>query len=113
MSDIPEYDLHPSGMRADDAVAEFDRIISSCRGRGVRLFAVITGYGSSGGTSMIKSSILASCRRYKRLNHIRGFIDGEKAGDMFSPEFLAFPEMASVPVCYKRSANPGMIFVAL
>ena len=52
MTDIPEYDLHADGMYVDDALAKLDRVVSAHRGRG-GLFAVISGYGSSGGTSKI------------------------------------------------------------
>lgn len=110
MTSIPEYDLHASGMYVDDALAKLDRVISANRGRG-GLFAVITGYGSSGGTSKIKSAVLAACRKYLRERHIKGFLDGEKAGDMFSPEFLAFPNAAEIPSVYCRTANPGVILI--
>jgi hypothetical protein len=108
---LEEYDLHGRGMMVDDALALLDRIVSSARAGGPRLFAVVTGYGSSGGTSRIKSAVLAACRRYKRQNHIRGFLDGEFAGDMFSPQFLAFPDAASIPAHYHRSPNPGIVFI--
>ena len=111
--DFPEYDLHPRGARVDDAVSRFDRIVSEARGGGGSLFAVVTGYGSSGGTAMIKGAILAACRRYVRQNHIRGFLDGEFAGDMFSPQYLAFPEAARIPNFYKRFPNPGIVFVCV
>ena len=111
--DFPEYDLHPRGARVDDAVSRFDRIVSEARGGGWSLFAVVTGYGSSGGTAMIKGAILAACRRYVRQNHIRGFLDGEVAGDMFSPQYLAFPEAARIPNFYKRFPNPGIVFVCV
>ena len=111
MSSIPEYDLHGRGMLVDDALVMLERLISSARSGGPGLFAVVTGYGSSGGTSKIKSAVLAACRKYKKQNHIRGFLDGEKAGDMFSEEFLAFPDAASIPVVYHRVANPGVVII--
>ena len=98
-------------MLVDDALAKLERIVSSARGGGPKLFAVVTGYGSSGGTSKIKDAVLAACRKYKRLNHIRGFLDGEKAGDVFSDEFLAFPDAASIPAVYHRTANPGIVII--
>ena len=109
--DIPEHDLHAHGMRVDDALAKLDRLVSSARGGGPRLFAVVTGYGSSGGTSRIKSAVLAACRAYRRQNHIRGFLDGEFAGDVFSEQFRAFPGAASIPARYHRSPNPGIVFI--
>ena len=110
---FPEYDLHPQGARVDDAVAQLNRIVSAARGGGESLFAVITGYGSSGGTAMIKSAVLAACRRFKSQNHIRGYLDGEFAGDMFSPQFLAFPDAARIPNFYKRFPNPGIVFICV
>ena len=110
MKAVPEYDLHPKGARVDDAVAMLDRIVSRERGRH-GMFAVVTGYGSSGGTAMIKSAVMAACRKYRSQNHIRGFIDGEKAGDMFSAEALAMPRYAEIPADYKRSGNPGVVIV--
>ena len=106
-----EYDLHAAGMRVDDALAALERIVSSARRGSSGLFAVVTGYGSSGGTSLIKEAVLSACREYRRLNHIRGFLDGEKAADLLSPESLAFPGLAEIPVAYRRSPNPGVVFI--
>lgn len=113
MKDFREYDLHRAGMRVDDATSDLDRLISRARAGGVRVFAVVTGYGSTGGTSRIKSAVIAACRRYRKLNHIRGFLDGEFAGDIFSAQFLAFPDTGAIPVGYKRSPNPGVVFIAV
>lgn len=110
---LPEYDLHPRGAHVDDAIARLDRVVSAARGGGESLFAVITGYGSSGGTALIKSAVLAACRKYKSQCHIRGFLDGEFAGDMFSPQYLAFPEAYRIPNFYKRFPNPGIVFICV
>ena len=110
---FPEYDLHPRGACVDDALAQLNRIVSSARGGGADVFAVITGYGSSGGTAMIKGAVLAACRRFVRQNHIRGFLDGEFAGDIFSPQYLAFPEASRIPAFYKRFPNPGLVFICV
>ena len=61
MSLFREYDLHGRGMRVDDATSELDRLISRARNGGVRVFGVVTGYGSSGGTCRIRSAVLALC----------------------------------------------------
>lgn len=97
----------------DDSLALFNRLVSQSRGGGERVFAVITGYGSSGGTSRIKSAVLAACRKFVRQNHIRGYLDGEYAGDIFSQQYLSFPDAALIPVSYKRSPNPGIVFVCV
>ena len=110
---LVEYDLHLRGMRVDDAIARLERIVSAERARGGGVFALVTGYGSSGGTSLIKQSVLAACRRYKAQNHIRGFLDGEFAGDVFSSECLAFPDSSQIPPPYRRSPNPGIVFIAV
>lgn len=113
MKSIPEYDLHLPGMYVDDALAKFDQIVSLHRRSGENMFAVITGYGSSGGTNRIKSAVLAKCKKYLSQNHIRGFLDGEHAGDIFSMEFLSFPNAAAIPLSYKRSCNPGVVIVSV
>lgn len=110
---IPEYDLHPRGARVDDALAMFGRIVAEARSSGTHVFAVVTGYGSSGGTSRIKESVLARCRRFKTQNHIRGFLDGEYAADYFSSQCLAFPDAWAIPARYRRSPNPGVVFVSV
>ena len=79
---LVEYDLHPRGTNVDMALARLEQIVSAARASGPSLFAVITGYGSSGGTSLIKEGVLAACRRYRAQNHIRGFLDGEFAGEV-------------------------------
>ena len=108
MTSIPEYDLHTSGMLVDDALAKMERVISFNRGR---LIALVTGYGSTGGTSRIKNAVLKRCRHYVKIGHLKGCIDGEKAGDMFSDEFLAFPNAAEIPAIYCRTANPGVVII--
>ena len=113
MKELPEYDLHAQGMRVDDATSELERLVSRARANGTRVFGVVTGYGSSGGTSRIKSAVLAACRKYVKQNHIRGFLDGEHAGDIFSKQFLSFPDTGAIPVAYKRSPNPGIVFIAV
>ena len=97
----------------EDALSSLERIVSQARASGPNLFAVITGYGSSGGTAMIKDAVLKRCRRYVAQNHIRGYLDGEKAGDVFCAEFIAFPETWSIPAALKRSPNPGIVFIAV
>ena len=116
MRELPEYDLHMRGMLVADATSELERLVSRARNGGAGVFAVVTGYGSSGssgGTSRIKSAVLAACRKYLKQNHIRGFLDGEHAGDIFSKQFLSFPDTGAIPVAYKRSPNPGMVFIAV
>ena len=109
---ITEYDSHAWGTTVDDALAQLNRIVSSSRGGGPSVFAVITGYGSSGGTSMIKSAVLSACRRYLRQRHITGFLDGEYAGDIFSTQYQSFPAASRIPASYKRSPNPGIVFIS-
>ncbi len=100
-------------MRVDDALAKLERIVSSERAAGRGVFAVVTGYGSSGGTSRIKEAVLAQCRKYRRQCHIRGFLDGEYAGDIFSEQALQFPELCALPLAAKRSPNPGVVYIAV
>ena len=102
---MTEYDIHKPQMYVDDALSDLERIISHERAAGSGVFAVVTGYGSTGGTSKIKSAVLAACRRYLRQNHIRGYLDGEKAGDMFSPEFMSFPGTEKIPGSRRRSTS--------
>ena len=113
MRALPEYDLHLRGMLVDDATSELERLVARARNGGARVFGVVTGYGSSGGTSRIKSAVLAACRKYKKQNHIRGFLDGEYAGDIFSKQFLSFPDTGAIPIAYKRCPNPGIVFIAV
>lgn len=110
---LVEYDLHPRGTNVDMALARLEQIVSAARASGPSLFAVITGYGSSGGTALIKEGVLAACRRYQAQNHIRGFLDGEFAGDVFSAECLAFPDSSQIPPPYRRAPNPGIVFIAV
>ena len=40
-------------------------------------------------------------------------LDGEYAGDIFSKQFLSFPDTGAIPIAYKRSPNPGIVFIAV
>ena len=55
-------------MRVDYATSELDRLISRARAGGMRVFGVVTGYGSSGGTSRIKSAVLVDCPRFAKVD---------------------------------------------
>ena len=110
---IPEFDLHPGGMRVDGALARLERIVSEARADGTGVFAVVTGYGSSGGTARIKEAVLSACALYLRQRHIRGYLDGEFAGDVFSPQYLAFPDGFRLPAACKRSPNPGVVYISV
>jgi hypothetical protein len=41
------------------------------------------------------------------------FLDGEFAGDMFSPQYLAFPEASRIPNFYKRFPTPGIVCICV
>ena len=110
---FPEYDLHPRGAHVDDAISMFRRIVIEARSFGPSVFGVITGHGSSGGTARIRSAILDECKLMAAGGNIRGYLPGECAGDIFTSEYLSFPETQAVPVRYKRSPNPGIIFIAV
>ena len=67
MKVLPEYDLHARGMRVDDAT----------------IFGVVTGYGSSGGTSRINgesASMLA--QELEKIRKEKGITQGELARRM-------------------------------
>ena len=34
------------------------------------------------------------------------------AGDIFSAQYQAFPAADRIPVSYKRSPNPGLVFIS-
>lgn len=38
-------------------------------------------------------------------------VDDALAADLLSPESLAFPGLAEIPVAYRRSPNPGVVFI--
>lgn len=109
---LAEYDLHKRGMRVDEALALLERVVSQERGSGA-VVSLVTGYGSTGGTAMIKEAVIAKCAEYVRLNHIRGYLDGEYAGDPFSTQALSFPDLWALPPSAKRSPNPGVVYIAL
>lgn len=108
-----EYDLHKRGSNVSDALAKLDLAISAERGKGRGVFCVVTGYGSTGGTALIKDAVLDACRRYRELYHIRGYLDGELAADMFCPEALAFPDLGLLPSQAFRSPNPGVVYICV
>ena len=33
--------------------------------------------------------------------------------DIFSKQFLSFPDTGAIPIAYKRSPNPGIVFIAV
>ena len=113
MRRIAEYDLHRRGMTTEDALSELERLVSRARTHSPCLMIVMTGYGSSGGTSLIKEAVLRRCATLMRLNHIRGYLDGEYAGDLFAPQARSFPCAAELPSFYRCCPNPGTVIIAV
>lgn len=82
--------------------------------RGQKAFKILTGYGSSGGTSRSKEEAIKALRRMKKQGVIKGFIPGEEAGFLQgagSEYYDTKMEFYDILRADRDSGNDGIIFV--
>ena len=77
-----------------------------------KIVEVITGYGSSGGSSKIKNAVLDYLEEQKECNYIKDYICGSDL-DIFKPKYQNFKYKDLLTVEAKKRCNPGAIYIIL
>ena len=80
--------------------------------RSEKIVEVITGYGSSGGTSKIKNEAIKVLDELKESNFIKDYICGNDL-DIFNLKYQNFKYRSLIGEDVKRSRNPGAIYIVL
>jgi hypothetical protein len=80
--------------------------------RSEKIVEVITGYGSSGGTSKIKNEAIRYLDELKESNYIKDYICGNDL-DIFNLKYQNFKYRSLLSEESKRRCNPGAIYIVL
>lgn len=80
--------------------------------RSEKIVEVITGYGSSGGTSKIRSASLELLEELKKSKFIKDYICGNEL-DIFNSKYQTFQYKSLISEDIKKRRNPGAIYVIL
>lgn len=80
--------------------------------RSEKIVEVITGYGSSGGSSKIKNAVITRLEELKESNYIKDFICGNEL-DIFNKKYQDFKYKILLPKEVKRIQNKGAIYIVL
>lgn len=105
-------DLHLKGETTLSAKYNLEQAIKICKKTKDRVLCVIVGYGSSGGSSKIKNTILDELEEKKKSNVIKEYISGNEL-DMFNVKYMELKYKDLIPIECKKRLNPGEIIIIL
>ena len=103
-------DLHLKKESVQSAIYNLHEAIKLARRTKERVICLIVGYGSTGGTHKIKSSILIELDDMKSKNQIREYIIGSDI-DIFNINYQNFKNKNLLDKKLFTQKNPGQIIV--
>ena len=78
----------------------------------IQIVEVITGYGSTGGTSKIKNAVIVRLEELKTQKYIKDYICGNEL-DIFNAKYQNFKYRDLIPEDVKKIRNSGAIYIVL
>lgn len=105
-------DIHEDMPLVKEALTLFDKALSHAMNNKLKIFALVVGYGSTGGTSKIKSACITRLKNLKKDNSIKDFI----CGNEFDPFNKHYQELKTelkslIPKEELKKRNDGMIYI--
>lgn len=104
-------DIHYGKPTVVNALEHLDIFLKDVK-REEKIVEVITGYGSTGGSSKIKNAVIKRLEEYKESNYIKDFICGDEL-DIFNPKYQNFKYLSLIPTEVKKIRNKGAIYIIL
>jgi hypothetical protein len=104
-------DIHYGKPTVYNAIQHLDVFLKSVK-RSESIVEVITGYGSSGGSSKIKNAVINKLEEYKENKYIKDYICGNEL-DIFNSKYQTFQYKSLISEDIKKRRNPGAIYVIL
>ena len=104
-------DIHYGKPTVANALDHLDIFLKEVK-KSEKIVEVITGYGSTGGSSKIKNAVLLRLGEYKEKNYIKDFICGDEL-DIFNPKYQNFKYRILIPEDIKKMRNKGAIYIVL
>ena len=104
-------DIHYRMPTVANAIEHLELFLKEVK-RSEKIVEIITGYGSTGGSSKIKNAVIRRLEELKDINYIKDFICGNDL-DIFSNKYLNFKYRSLIPEEVKRIQNKGAIYIIL
>lgn len=104
-------DIHYGMPTVTNALEHLDLFLKEVK-RNEKIVEVITGYGSTGGSSKIKNAVIKRLLEYKEKNYIKDFICGNEL-DIFNSKYQNFKYISLLTPEIKKMQNKGAIYIIL
>ena len=104
-------DIHFGRPTVANAIDHLDIFLKEVK-RSEKIVEVITGYGSTGGTSKIKNAVIVRLEELKTQKYIKDYICGNEL-DIFNAKYQNFKYRDLIPEDVKKIRNSGAIYIVL
>lgn len=104
-------DIHYGKPTVANALEHLDLFLKDVK-RSEKIVEVITGYGSTGGSSKIKNAVIKRLEEYKQTKFIKDYICGDEL-DIFNSKYQKFQYLSLITDDIKRQRNKGAIYIIL
>ncbi len=104
-------DIHYGKPTVANAIDHLDIFLKEVK-RSEKIVEVITGYGSTGGTSKIKNAVIERLEELKAQKYIKDYICGNEL-DIFNFKYQNFKYRDLIPEKVKKIQNNGAIYIVL
>ena len=104
-------DIHYGKPSVINALEHLDIFLKEVK-RSEKIVEVITGYGSTGGSSKIKNAVIERLEELKSQRYVKDFICGNEL-DIFNPKYQNFKYLSLIPDSVKKIRNNGAIYIVL
>ena len=104
-------DIHYGKPTVANAIDHLDIFLKEVK-RSEKIVEVITGYGSTGGTSKIKNAVIVRLEELKTQKYIKDYICGNEL-DIFNAKYQNFKYRDLIPEDVKKIRNSGAIYIVL
>ena len=109
LNNMYEVDIHSNKETVDVALYNLKIAINMARKEKDRLLKVVVGYGSTGKTHKIKTSVIDILEEYKNNKFIKDYLLGENI-DIFNVKYQNFKGKDLIPD-KEKSPNKGIILI--
>ena len=104
-------DIHYGKPTVANALGHLELFLKDCK-KSEKIVEIITGYGSTGGSSKIKNAVLVRLEEYKEVGYIKDYICGNEL-DIFNHKYQNFKYRSLLTEDIKRIKNQGAIYIIL
>ena len=104
-------DIHYGKPTVANALEHLEIFLKEVK-RSEKIVEVITGYGSTGGSSKIKNAVIKRLDELKDNKYIKDYICGNEL-DIFNSKYQNFKYLSLIPDSIKRIRNSGAIYIVL